>query len=184
MSKVFIVKIDTDDENLSCKQIDMNEFRGVISQLDILIRVIQKFFGDVLNIPLPDWRLKPLPESEAKAEPDPASAATPEKVTKKWIENRRDWTKEEIAELKRLYPSTENKEIAKLLNRPVGGISWKANAIGLSKPGKNAKTQAADLGEYVRDKQPAEATEIATGTKTVFSLPNGASVTRHTMRGN
>lgn len=43
------------------------------------------------------------------------------------------WTKEEVSTLKRLYRTTSNAEIAKVLGRKVSSVVFKGHRLGLSK---------------------------------------------------
>ena len=49
------------------------------------------------------------------------------------------WTKEEIAQLKRLYRTHSNAEIAEIIGRKVSSVVFKGHRLGLSKGARRLK---------------------------------------------
>jgi hypothetical protein len=56
-----------------------------------------------------------------------------DKMVPKRARVRPRWTKQEVSLLKRLYRTHSNAQIAKLLNRKVSSVVFKAHRLGLSK---------------------------------------------------
>lgn len=54
-------------------------------------------------------------------------------MRKKRINKSLQWTEEDIALLRKLYPTTINKEIARKLNKSVSSVEKKGSQLGLSK---------------------------------------------------
>ncbi len=52
---------------------------------------------------------------------------------------KRSWTDEEVAELRRLYRTRSNAQIARLLHRSVAAVLFKAGRLGLMKGSRRLK---------------------------------------------
>jgi len=46
------------------------------------------------------------------------------------------WTKRDLRDLKRLFPSRSTKEVAELMNRPLQAVKKRASRLGLKKSKK------------------------------------------------
>lgn len=63
------------------------------------------------------------------------------------------WTNEEIELLRRIYPSSSNKDVAKALNRTQRGIRTKARSLGISKTPEYLAL-AQKTGQFVKGHSP------------------------------
>ena len=110
--------------------------------------------------------------------------ATVKKVAKKAGGRKRakDWTREDVAILRKAYRTTPTREIAKTLKRSLASVQAKARSLGLKKPVVKKATKKAAKKKVARKtakkKVAKKAAKKKTARKAVKKAPKRKAVKR------